>query len=114
HLPTSWRRRSETIRTWPGAGPRSHNGTMTPPTTPPPDDPRAPIAPQTLAAALPEWTVETGAASRTVQAPSFPAAVELVRTVADSAEELGHHPDMTISYRTVTFTCTTHDAGGAL
>ena len=90
---------------------------MTPPTTPPPDapdDPRAPIAPQTLAAALPEWTVETGAASRTVQAPSFPAAVELVRTVADSAEELGHHPDMTISYRTVTFTCTTHDAGGAL
>lgn len=90
---------------------------MTPSTTPPPtepDDPHAPIDPQTLAAALPEWTVETGAASRTVQAPSFPAAVELVRTVADSAEELGHHPDMTISYRTVTFTCTTHDAGGAL
>lgn len=86
------------------------------PTPPPdaPDDKHAPIDPQTLAEALPDWTVETGAAARTVTAPSFPAAVDLVRAVAAAAEELGHHPDMTISYRTVTFTCTTHDAGGAL
>jgi len=32
--------------------------------------------------------------------------------VAIEAEEMNHHPDMDIRWRTVTFTLSTHSAGG--
>jgi 4a-hydroxytetrahydrobiopterin dehydratase len=38
--------------------------------------------------------------------------MNLVNRVADLAEEANHHPDILISYNQVTFTLTTHDAGG--
>ncbi len=49
---------------------------------------------------------------RTVELPSFPAAIVAVVDVAKIAEELDHHPDIDIRWRTVTFRLTTHSAGG--
>ena len=43
---------------------------------------------------------------------NFPSVMNLVNRVADLAEEANHHPDIFISYNQVTFTLTTHDAGG--
>ncbi len=79
-----------------------------------PDRP-APIAPADLAhavAALDGWEGDLGGITRTVEATSFPAAIDLVRAVAEIAQEMDHHPDIDIRWRKVTFTLTTHDAGG--
>lgn len=61
---------------------------------------------------LPEWTRAGDAITRTVQAPSFPAGIELVRRVAEAAEDANHHPDIDIRWRKVTFTLSTHSVGG--
>ncbi len=45
-------------------------------------------------------------------APSFGAAVRLVERVAEQAEQADHHPDIDLRWRTVTFTFSTHSAGG--
>lgn len=63
-------------------------------------------------ARLPEWTREGETISRTIRCASFPAAIALVRRVAEAAEAADHHPDMLIRWRRVTFTLTTHAAGG--
>ncbi|APE36739.1 4a-hydroxytetrahydrobiopterin dehydratase [Nocardia mangyaensis] len=63
-------------------------------------------------ATLPEWSREGAAIIRTVQAPSFPEGIELVRKVAAAAEAADHHPDIDIRWRTLTFTLSTHSAGG--
>lgn len=49
---------------------------------------------------------------RTVELPSFPAAIVAVVDVAKFAEEIDHHPDIDIRWRSVTFRLTTHSAGG--
>jgi 4a-hydroxytetrahydrobiopterin dehydratase len=46
------------------------------------------------------------------RAPSFPDAIRLVDTVAEQAEEMNHHPDIDVRWREVTFTLSTHSAGG--
>ena len=61
---------------------------------------------------LPGWTGDTQALRLTRQFPDFPAAIAAVVRVADLAEERDHHPDMDIRWRTVTFTLSTHSAGG--
>ena len=61
---------------------------------------------------LPGWTGDTSGLRRTVQFPDFPTDIFAVRQVADVAEQMNHHPDMDIRWRTVTFTLTTHSAGG--
>jgi 4a-hydroxytetrahydrobiopterin dehydratase len=79
-----------------------------------PDRP-APLPPAELAhavAALDGWEGDLEGITRTVEAVSFPAAIELVRAVADIAEDMDHHPDIDIRWRRVTFTLSTHDAGG--
>lgn len=58
------------------------------------------------------WTGGRAGIERTAQLPSFPAAVEVVRRVAEVAEDLDHHPDIDIRWRTLTFRCATHSAGG--
>lgn len=50
--------------------------------------------------------------SRSVRMPTFPAAIALVAAVGEVAEQAGHHPDIDIRWRTVTFTCSTHSHGG--
>lgn len=53
-----------------------------------------------------------GTLTLTVRAPTFSAAVELIRDVAGTAERMDHHPDVDLRWRTVTFTFSTHSAGG--
>ncbi|MCJ0894026.1 4a-hydroxytetrahydrobiopterin dehydratase [Rhodococcus sp. ARC_M12] len=63
-------------------------------------------------ARLTEWTVVEKSITRTVELTSFRAAIEVVNRVADAAEEADHHPDIDIRWRTLTFTLSTHSAGG--
>jgi 4a-hydroxytetrahydrobiopterin dehydratase len=63
-------------------------------------------------AGLTDWQRDGDAIVRTAKLPSFPAAIEAVRAVAEIAEARNHHPDIDIRWRTVTFRCSTHSAGG--
>lgn len=67
---------------------------------------------QSALAARPGWTGDTSRITRTVALPSFPQAVAVVNRVAEVAEEMDHHPDIDIRWRTLTFSCATHSAGG--
>ena len=42
----------------------------------------------------------------------FPTAVRFVDEIAPICEQRDHHPDLTISWRTVGIVLTTHSAGG--
>ena len=61
---------------------------------------------------LPGWTREGDALVLVAQLPSFPAAITVVDRVAEIAEGRDHHPDIDIRWRTLTFRCSTHSAGG--
>ena len=61
---------------------------------------------------LPAWSRTGDTITRTVRCSSFPEAIALVVRVADAAEAADHHPDMLIRWRRVTFTLSTHAAGG--
>jgi 4a-hydroxytetrahydrobiopterin dehydratase len=61
---------------------------------------------------LDDWSGDTCAITRSASLATFPAAIEVVDRVAVVAEELNHHPDIDIRWRTVTFTCSTHSDGG--
>jgi 4a-hydroxytetrahydrobiopterin dehydratase len=61
---------------------------------------------------LTDWSGTASGITRTVELPSFPAAIAAVDRVAVVAEDLDHHPDIDIRWRTVTFACATHSAGG--
>ena len=60
----------------------------------------------------PRWHVEDGHLVRRATAPTFPEAIAWVVAVAGTAEELDHHPDIDIRWRSVTFRLWTHSAGG--
>lgn len=78
--------------------------------------PYAPLLPENeIEAGLrarPDWQRDDGALVRTVRLASFRDAVTLVNRVADAAEAADHHPDIQISWRTVTFRLTTKASGG--
>ncbi len=61
---------------------------------------------------LPGWSGDPAALRRTVKAPTFLDGIRLVAAVAEVAEELDHHPDIDIRWTSVTFTLSTHSAGG--
>src|SRR5437764_5851404 len=58
------------------------------------------------------WQGDGREIARTAELPSFPDAIRVVDRVAEVAEEMDHHPDIDIRWRRLTFTCTTHSAGG--
>ena len=58
------------------------------------------------------WTREGDEIRATYEAPDFPAAIRLVDEVAVEAEDMDHHPDIDIRWRTVTFALSTHSEGG--
>jgi 4a-hydroxytetrahydrobiopterin dehydratase len=62
--------------------------------------------------AHPGWERSGDEIRRSVECASFPAAIDLVRKVADVAEERDHHPDIDIRWRTVRFALSTHSDGG--
>jgi 4a-hydroxytetrahydrobiopterin dehydratase len=61
---------------------------------------------------LADWTGNPAGISRTAELRSFPDAITVVDRVAAVAEELDHHPDIDIRWRTLTFRCSTHAVGG--
>jgi len=63
-------------------------------------------------ARLPEWTRDSGRISRTYSFVDFAQAMAFVNQVAETAEEVDHHPDIDIRYGKVTLALTTHDSGG--
>lgn len=58
------------------------------------------------------WTREGDALTRVVQRRDFAEAMEFVNGVAQLAEGANHHPDITVSWNTVTLHLTTHSADG--
>jgi 4a-hydroxytetrahydrobiopterin dehydratase len=74
------------------------------------------LEPAELAQALSDLpgVTQPDAASLAIRAqlPSFLAAVQLISDVAPIAEEMDHHPDADLRWRTVTFTLSTHSEGG--
>jgi 4a-hydroxytetrahydrobiopterin dehydratase len=61
---------------------------------------------------LPGWTRDGDEISASYEAPDFPAAIRLVDEIAVEAEDMGHHPDIDIRWRTVKFVLSTHSEGG--
>ena len=73
------------------------------------------LSPDELSAALhglPAWSGDGGGISRTVELPSFRDAVAGIVAIADVAEEMDHHPDIDLRWRTLHLTVVTHSAGG--
>lgn len=62
--------------------------------------------------ALDGWRLTPQGIQKRYDMGSFLSVMNLVNRVADLAEEAKHHPDIYISYDKVTFTLTTHEAGG--
>ncbi len=58
------------------------------------------------------WSVEGDNLMKTLKFSTFPGGIAFVNEVADLAEDMGHHPDITIRYSTVTLYLSTHDEGG--
>jgi 4a-hydroxytetrahydrobiopterin dehydratase len=68
-----------------------------------------------LADALPTvdgWHGDPDGIEKTAELPSFPAAIDVVVRVAEVAEEMDHHPDIDIRWRTLKFRCVTYSANG--
>jgi len=42
----------------------------------------------------------------------FSSAVRLLDRVAEAADAMNHHPDVTVGYGSIAFTLSSHDAGG--
>jgi 4a-hydroxytetrahydrobiopterin dehydratase len=78
--------------------------------------PRPPrLSPDEISAALsalPHWSGDGDGIRRTVKLPSFRDAVAAIVAIADVAEELDHHPDIDLRWRTLHLTLVTHSAGG--
>jgi len=58
-----------------------------------------------------EGTVHEGI-SRSYSFADFAGSISFVNRLAEHAEQVGHHPDLAISWDTVTVTYITHSAGG--
>jgi len=65
-----------------------------------------------LVSLLPAWTVSASTLERDVTADGFLDAIAWVVAIADVAEELDHHPDIDIRWRTLHLVLSTHDSGG--
>jgi 4a-hydroxytetrahydrobiopterin dehydratase len=63
-------------------------------------------------AQLADWARDGAAIRASFEAPDFPTAIRLVDEVALEAQQMDHHPDIDIRWRTVRFTCATHSEGG--
>src|SRR3954452_22237448 len=75
----------------------------------------APLAPDELSAALeglPAWAGDGDGIHRTVELPGFRDAVDAIVRIADVAEEMDHHPDIDLRWRTLHLAVVTHSAGG--
>jgi 4a-hydroxytetrahydrobiopterin dehydratase len=58
------------------------------------------------------WTLDGDAIRKQFTFKGFPEAVAFVNRLVPDAEAADHHPDITINYRRVTLTWSTHSEGG--
>ncbi len=63
-------------------------------------------------AKLDGWAREGDTITRSFDNGDFMGSVEFVRRIAAPAEEMGHHPDLAISWNEVRVSITSHSAGG--
>jgi 4a-hydroxytetrahydrobiopterin dehydratase len=60
----------------------------------------------------PAWRREDGCIVRRIEFATFSDGIEFINQVARVATQIDHHPDIQISWRRVTLTLCSHDAGG--
>ena len=58
------------------------------------------------------WERRGAAIVKTFDRGDFVGSVEFVDSLVAPAEEMGHHPDLSLSWDTVTVTISTHSEGG--
>ena len=58
------------------------------------------------------WERDGDAIRKTFDRGDFVGSVKFVDSVVEPAEEMGHHPDLEISWSEVTVTITSHSEGG--
>ena len=58
------------------------------------------------------WTRDGDVITKTFVNRDFVGSVEFVRALVEPAEELGHHPDLEVSWDKVTVAITNHAEGG--
>lgn len=58
-----------------------------------------------------QWSLTDGQLVRTITAPTFLDAIAWVTSIAQVAEQMDHHPDIDIRWRTLTLRLSTHDVG---
>ena len=63
-------------------------------------------------AGLPLWSGDESGLRRTVELPGFRDAVAAIVAIADAAEEMDHHPDIDLRWRTLHLAVVSHSAGG--
>jgi 4a-hydroxytetrahydrobiopterin dehydratase len=63
-------------------------------------------------AGLSGWEQSGGAIAKSFKCGDFVGSVKFVESLVGPAEEMGHHPDLEISWDTVTVTISTHSEGG--
>ncbi len=67
-------------------------------------------------ATLPGWRLVERAGRQRIEkvykTGNFAAGVDLINRLAPVAEQLNHHPDVSLTYSAVKVEITTHDAGG--
>jgi 4a-hydroxytetrahydrobiopterin dehydratase len=60
----------------------------------------------------PGWQRRGDAITRELETRDFVGSVDLVNRITPVAEEMNHHPDLSISWNRVTVTLSTHSQGG--
>jgi 4a-hydroxytetrahydrobiopterin dehydratase len=63
-------------------------------------------------AELEGWEREGETIVKTFELADFVGSVEFIDRVVEPAEEMGHHPDLSVSWNKVRVSITTHAAGG--
>jgi len=63
-------------------------------------------------AGLSGWERKNAAIEKSFDRGDFVGSVHFVESLVEPAEDMNHHPDVTISWATVTVTISTHSEGG--
>lgn len=61
---------------------------------------------------IPEWDCDNKQLERSFEFDDFAGSIDFVNSVAEIAEELGHHPDIDIRWNKVQIIVSTHSKGG--
>ena len=61
---------------------------------------------------LPEWRRDGDSITRQFKFGDFTGSVDFVNRITPPAEEMNHHPDISISWNKVDLTLSTHSEGG--